>query len=176
MTGFVGMDVAAVQQLAVQLDQRSTQLRDLAHTLDSMVQQLQGAWHGHDATTFAGWWQQQHRPALLACMEAIHGLAQSARNNATDQTSASGGNGSAPGHTVIAPAPVQPGPTAPVGPGPGDVWAQGRDWHEVQGKYDAWATGYWADPNKGQYQCTSWALYRWHELGYNLPDKAFGNG
>lgn len=176
MTGFVGMDVEAVQQAAVQLDQRSVQLRDLAHSLDSMMQQLQGAWQGHDAMVFVGWWQQQHRPALMACVEAIHGLAQSARNNSTEQAGVSGsgsGTGQAgSGHSAVA----GPAVTGAAGVAvAGDV-TQPRDWREVQTGYDGWATGYWANADQGQYQCTAWARYRWHELGYDLPNTALGNG
>jgi hypothetical protein len=36
-----------------------------------------------------GWWQQQHKPALVAAATAVGGLGQSAYNNVTQQQQAS---------------------------------------------------------------------------------------
>ncbi len=178
MTGLVGMDVDVVRQLAQQLDRQATALEGTAQAVDRIVSQLRSVWRGTDAETFQGWWVHQHRPALTGCGEAIHGLSQSALNNATEQEGASGG--SSPGETsgVGSTSGVSPAPgTAPAVPAPatqdGFIPA-GRAWQDAQAGYDSWARGYWA--GDGQYQCTGWARYRWHELGVALPDVRLGNG
>ena len=42
------------------------------------------------ASEFAGWWRQQHRPALVEAQIAVDGLHQSALNNVAQQEQASG--------------------------------------------------------------------------------------
>jgi len=50
---------------------------------------MQDIWKGQDSVQFAGWWRDQHRPALDRARQAIEGLGTSAHNNAADQRSAS---------------------------------------------------------------------------------------
>lgn len=86
---FEGMNTDEVRGLAGQLDHQSSQINSVIGQIDSIIGQLESAWKGQDATTFAGWWRDQHRPHLLSAEQAINGLATSARNNASDQDSVS---------------------------------------------------------------------------------------
>jgi WXG100 family type VII secretion target len=88
---FEGMDIQAVRSLAGQLDQQASHIQDAVNQTSGLVGQLEGAWQGPDAQEFRGWWEQQHRPHMMACHDAISGLAQSARNNAQAQEDASRG-------------------------------------------------------------------------------------
>jgi len=54
------------------------------------VTQAQDVWKGHDAEQFAGWWHDQHMPALSHAQQAIDGLGTSAINNANEQRQVSG--------------------------------------------------------------------------------------
>lgn len=86
---FEGMDVAEVQSLAGQLHNQAESIGQVVAAIDSLIGQLEGVWRGADATEFAGWWQQQHKPHLLNAQAAIDGLHQSALNNAQAQIDAS---------------------------------------------------------------------------------------
>lgn len=86
----VGMDVDAVEGLAGQLEHQAAAIDGVINQINNLISQLQGVWKGHDAVEFEGWWNQQHRPALASAREAISGLGQSARNNASAQRDASG--------------------------------------------------------------------------------------
>ncbi|MCL4435034.1 MAG: hypothetical protein M1399_09825, partial [Actinobacteria bacterium] len=65
-------------------------IQSVVSAVDGIVNALESAWKGPDATEFQGWWEMQHRPALINAESAIHGLGQSALNNAQQQISASG--------------------------------------------------------------------------------------
>ncbi len=86
---FEGMDTEAVRGLAQQLDGQASAINSVINSINGVVNQMETTWKGADATQFQGWWESQHRPALLAAEQAISGLATSARNNASqqDQTS-----------------------------------------------------------------------------------------
>jgi uncharacterized protein YukE len=86
---FEGMDVAQVTNVGNQLRHQGDQIDQIVSAINGLVGQLPGIWHGKDATEFEGWWTQQHRPALQAASAAIHGLGQSALNNASAQQSVS---------------------------------------------------------------------------------------
>jgi WXG100 family type VII secretion target len=86
----VGMDVEQVQNLAGQLHSQAEAIQSVINAIDSIVSQLESAWQGNDARQFADWWNSQHKPALRNAMEAVDGLHQSALNNATEQSTASG--------------------------------------------------------------------------------------
>ena len=85
-----GMDVAAVRDMATKLQQQADEIGHLITTLDGLVNHSQEVWRGKDASDFAGWWHNQHRPALHNAQQAIAGLSQSAKNNASAQEAASG--------------------------------------------------------------------------------------
>lgn len=87
---FEGMDPDVVYGLGQQLKNQESSLHSIVSAVDGIINQIEGAWKGQDATEFQGWWQQQHRPALLAAAEAVGGLGQSAWNNVNQQRQASG--------------------------------------------------------------------------------------
>ncbi len=74
-----------------------------------------------------------------------------------------------PASLVTTPAPTME-PPEPITPSPTPA---GRTILEVQEKYDFWADSIqhehpnFSDPTQSQYQCTGWANFRWHELGYD---------
>jgi uncharacterized protein YukE len=84
------MDPDAVRAVADQLDAASRYLSDVIAAVDRQVHDLRYSWIGGDADRFAEWWTGQHRPALAHCVNAVSGLARSARANASDQDRASG--------------------------------------------------------------------------------------
>jgi uncharacterized protein YukE len=86
---FEGMDVDQVTHVGNQLKQQSDQIDHVISTINGLIHGLNGIWHGKDAVEFEGWWNNQHMPALKNASAAIHGLGQSALNNASDQASAS---------------------------------------------------------------------------------------
>jgi uncharacterized protein YukE len=92
----IGMDADAVRGLASKLDAQAAHIGSIIRTIDGTMSRLQQAWRGPDVQRHVGWWQQQHRPLLLEAQEAVAGLAQSARNNATEQDEASGATGGRP--------------------------------------------------------------------------------
>ena len=185
MTGLVGMDVAAVQQVGKGLQAQATAITQLTAAVQGIVDQLSASWRGQDAQQFAAWWQQQHRPALQRAAQVIDGLGQSALNNAAEQEGASSGGSSSAtaGPAVgVAPAPeAAPAPAVPAQPAPSDAALPGaeRSWQEVQRDYEAKARGYglgsYGPGGAYEYQCTAWANFRWRELGYTGP-LVGGNG
>lgn len=103
-SGMIGMDTADVRVLANNIRTQADRINSVVSNVDGIVHQLIGAWSGQDATEFAGWWQQKHRPALVSVEQLISGLAQSAENRAHDQdvvssASGTGGGGSSSAHT-----------------------------------------------------------------------------
>jgi surface antigen/uncharacterized protein YukE len=85
-----GMDVGEVESLGHQLMNQGNTLQTIINAIDGIVTSMETAWRGSDATEFQGWWQSQHRPALMSAEVAVHGLGQSALNNAQQQIDASG--------------------------------------------------------------------------------------
>lgn len=85
-----GMNVDAVEGLGRQLKSKSGEIDALVNGINSLVEQLQQQWRGQDATTFKGWWDSEHRPALQKLGQAIDGLGQAALNNANEQRQVSG--------------------------------------------------------------------------------------
>jgi uncharacterized protein YukE len=84
------MDVDAVLHTSTQLKSQGEAIQHVITTVNQLVNQLPNIWKGKDAAEFEGWWNNQHRPALQHAADAIHGLGQSAYNNAQDQIAASG--------------------------------------------------------------------------------------
>lgn len=94
--GLEGMDVDRIREIAQQLDGQAERLQGFVTVIDGLIQETIGTWNGNDAETFISWWHNQHRPAILRVHETLRGMADSARNNASEQerTSAATGSGS----------------------------------------------------------------------------------
>ena len=113
-----------VTQLANQLKTQSQAIGGVIAHVDGIVSHIEGAWQGHTASEFAGWWRQQHKPGLVNAQHAVDGLHQSALNNVAQQEAASGNLGGAAGAAVgVHFGPVQahhvvPITTAPSSPAP----------------------------------------------------------
>jgi uncharacterized protein YukE len=90
MSGIIGMDVDAVDQLGNQLKGQGDSIQQVINHVNGLVSHSQAIWKGKDATDFMHWWESQHRPALQHVMEAINGLGQAAHNNANEQRNVSG--------------------------------------------------------------------------------------
>lgn len=86
---FEGMDVDQVMQVSAQLQREGDAIIQVINTVNGAISHLPTIWKGHDAIEFEGWWTNQHRPALQNAADAIHGLSQSARNNAQAQSDTS---------------------------------------------------------------------------------------
>jgi surface antigen len=173
-SGFVGANPEQLEVLAIRLDQGAESLEAIRAQVTGNLGRVR--WEGHDGDRFRGDWHSHHATAITAACGVLLEAARALRKNATEQRGASGAGGaSIAGHTGHA---GQPGVSASGGPPehPGAAAITGhREWQEVQRKYDAWAAGTsFAQPDY-VYQCTSWANYRWHELGYD-GDPIRGNG
>ena len=94
-----GLDVDAVRAHGAGLKAQAQHLDGIAQAISAIVSQAESLWHGREATDFAGWWNQQHRPALLAAAHAVAGLGTSAINNADEQARASSASGASAGGT-----------------------------------------------------------------------------
>ncbi len=90
MTNETGMDADVVRGIAAKLDGEAGRIAAVVADVDRLLSGAQADWLGRDAEQFVGWWHQQHRVALLDLRDAIAGLAQSARNNASVQDTTSG--------------------------------------------------------------------------------------
>jgi hypothetical protein len=118
-----GLDVDVVLAQGAGLKVQATHLDGIIQAVSALVGHAESIWHGPDARAFVGWWDQQHRPALLAAAQAVSGLGQSAINNAHDQahTSAEQSSASSTGLGSGRPS-SQGGPTpAPVARKAGEI-------------------------------------------------------
>src|SRR5437764_906552 len=91
------MDPDVVHGLGQQLKNQENALHSIVSAVDGIINQIEGAWKGHDATEFLGWWQQQHGPKLVRAQSDIAGLARSATNNADQQDRTSAASSPAEG-------------------------------------------------------------------------------
>lgn len=80
----LGMDVEAIGQVAVQLDAQAQSVEQVIQTIDNLINQAIGNWHGNDANNFQQNWA-GHRGALQAAHNEIVNLAQVARMNVQQQ-------------------------------------------------------------------------------------------
>lgn len=101
----IGMDADLVRAFATHLDAQAHALSSVITAVNGVVGSLSHSWAGADANEFIGWWNNQHRSALQGAHDSVAGLAQSARNNASAQDTASGVTGSG-GHAGSVAAPV----------------------------------------------------------------------
>ena len=84
-----GMNVEVVRQIGRDLKAEAANIGTVIHRVDGLVANSSANWHGKDATTFAGWWQQQHRPNLVQLQSHLDGLGKAALANAEEQEIAS---------------------------------------------------------------------------------------
>ncbi len=90
MSQFLGMNPDVVEQIGRDLKGQASQIAGVISKVNSLVAQAQNEWKGKDATDFAGWWNNEHRPRLTELQRKLEGLGQSAQNNATEQRNVSG--------------------------------------------------------------------------------------
>ena len=173
-----GMDIERVRAMGFAMQTRADQMRGgMASQLDGLVRQIPEMWSGNDAIRFAQWWA-EHRTHLLQVAEDLHGLGQSALNNATEQEKISEG-GTSGGH---APSGVSPGgsggagdqeqpepPPAGTGPTAGGIDPTRQsidslrdgfrsDWDDSS-TFDQW--GFYYNPNGN---CVSYVAWRMNQL------------
>ncbi|HET8930858.1 MAG TPA: WXG100 family type VII secretion target [Acidimicrobiales bacterium] len=87
----MGMDPTVVQNMGRQMQTIADNIQNtLIPQIDTLVQQIPSEWSGPDATKFQGWWQNEHRQHLNQVATDLHGLGQSALNNAQEQIDVSG--------------------------------------------------------------------------------------
>jgi uncharacterized protein YukE len=95
MTELTGLDPEPVDQFGDQLHAASQTLEGINKAVSALVSHASTIWHGPDLAAFSGNWFHQHQPATQRVVDALSGLGQSAKNNATEQRNASGqGTGS----------------------------------------------------------------------------------
>lgn len=90
MAQFIGMNPDVVEQIARDLKGQAAQIGAIINKVNSLVSQSQTEWKGKDATDFAGWWNNQHRPHLSDLQQKLDGLGTAAQNNASEQRNVSG--------------------------------------------------------------------------------------
>lgn len=87
---FDGMNVETVRRIGGDLQRQAEGLNSIQRSVDTLIQRAQQNWSGKDLNDFAGWWRDQHRPQLSRLVEALSGLATSAKNNVDEQEQVSG--------------------------------------------------------------------------------------
>ena len=80
---FYGMDVPEVRQTGQLMQQISGQIEDLMRQIDGRVRST--SWLGPDADRFKNDWWPKHQATLKNIATELHGLGQSALNNAQEQ-------------------------------------------------------------------------------------------
>lgn len=87
MSSMLGMDIAAVRNLAGQLMAKADEIETIANTLTTQLDAAQ--WIGPDATAFRGDWVSVHRAQLTTVANALRDASNRATNNANQQEQAS---------------------------------------------------------------------------------------
>lgn len=87
MAGFTGMDIQGVRSLAGQMDSCAGNIQDLMGRLTNALNGTQ--WVGADREQFLGEWQGTHTAQLNAVINGLRDAANKARNNASQQETAS---------------------------------------------------------------------------------------
>lgn len=90
MSQFLGMDPAAVDAKAKQLQAKSNEIEQIQTQLSSLIDGLQSVWHGADMKKFQEQYTGQFRPQLTALANGLEQLSQSARQQAQQQRATSG--------------------------------------------------------------------------------------
>jgi surface antigen/uncharacterized protein YukE len=167
------MDPTVLRGVAERLGAQAEHLNGSMSDVQRCVDDAISHWDGEDAHSFNSWWTTHYRPGIAAAQQSLAQMAGALERNIAEQEHASGGAAGtgSPAHHASPPT-SHPAATVPTVK---DTISGPRDWHEVQTEYDAWATGRFASGGESYYQCTAWANYRWHELGYTGPAIS-GNG
>ena len=80
---YLGLDPAAVRQLAQQMNNAASEIQTLSGQLTA---QLQGApWTGPDRENFVNEWQSTHLNQLHVVIQALQNAANTANRNAQEQ-------------------------------------------------------------------------------------------
>ena len=87
----LGMDVERVESTARSLQTSALEIDSIVRRLDRLVASMPANWHGPQAERFVRELWPQYRVALAQSQSQIHGLGQSALNNAAEQRVVSGG-------------------------------------------------------------------------------------
>ncbi len=85
----VGMDVEQVNNVGHQLQGQSDAVSQVISHVEGLIRQAEGVWKGGDADGFRDSWESHYKPAMLQVQHALHGLGQSAINNANEQRNVS---------------------------------------------------------------------------------------
>ena len=85
---FTGMDIAAVRNMAAQMDNAAGEIEAITSKLTGVLQGTQ--WEGADATNFRSEWEGQHCTNLRQLQERLRAVSNQARKNADEQEAASG--------------------------------------------------------------------------------------
>lgn len=80
-----GMNIAAIQQIAVNLHRQAQEIDRVVHAGDAIVIQAQQNWSGSNSHAFVTDWQHNHRPKLVKVSLAVAALADAAKRNAAAQ-------------------------------------------------------------------------------------------
>jgi uncharacterized protein YukE len=91
----LGMDVDQVETAAKGINADAERLAQLVRQIDGVVRRIPGVWDGADARDFVNQWWPRHKQGLLAAVDGVSGLGQSALNNAAEQRRVSDSTGGA---------------------------------------------------------------------------------
>ncbi len=165
-----GMDVGEIRRLGGSLQSTAESIDALIRDVDRTVSG--SSWVGPDAVRFKSQWWPGHKAHLQKVSRDLHGLGQSALNNASEQEDASGagpigaGGGNPRGRADQHPGGGSPGSTMPSDGG--GMAVPGGD-HEGDFVKD-WRSGGSGDVDRwGFYRsstgnCTSYAAWRLNDL------------
>lgn len=192
MSSNSGMNIEDVRALGRDLQMATDDLRTRAKQLSSRVAAVD--WEGDDANAFKRDWWPKHLKSLEQALVALHGLGQSALNNAEEQAQASGGrngSGGGPGAGGIGGGGIggtggtgggTPHPGTPGGgnsgngyPGWGeqishDQMRQIALDHIPEGSRRVYDFNNGDGQGDDWFQCTVWAKARWAQMGYTGPE------
>lgn len=86
---FSGMNVDVVKAQAKVLQTQSDQIKKITSQIDSLVHQLQSAWHGDDSKKFAAQWNSDMKSRLTKASTLLHDRSTTATQQANQQESTS---------------------------------------------------------------------------------------
>ena len=164
-----GMDIGEVRRLGGSLQTSAGSIDDLIKRIETAI--AGPAWVGRDASTFRGTWWPEHRAHLKEMSETLHGLGQSALNNASEQEQASGVSGGVAGG---APTESETPPSVsevPQGPGTsiempqdGNLRSRFVEFWNVDGRVPGFDRNGFTNGSGGN--CTSYVAWRLNDLAH----------